>query len=289
MKNIESLIEDIYQTVEEGVEVSEDAVQSFADELSSVVKARLSPEARKGERKPLRLSSIGEHCERKVWYNANLPEEAEPLPSHVRLKFLLGDVWESVLLFLAKAAGHTVEGQQDTLNLHGIEGHRDAVIDGVTVDVKSAATPSFQKFTRPGGLTKEDDSFFYLSQLGAYHEAAKDDPLVKDKDHAAFLVGDKSLGHLVLDKKKMPKRNWEAIVARQKQIIEMENPPERGYPDFEDGKSGNRKLGTACSYCPFKKECWPEAKLYGYKPPRWLTVVKKQPKGRDGKPIPVIG
>ena len=59
---------------------------------------------------------------------------------------MFGDILEELLLFLAKEAGHTVTGQQDTLSISGVNGHRDAIIDGRLVDVKSASSYSFRKF-----------------------------------------------------------------------------------------------------------------------------------------------
>src|SRR5690606_19057418 len=124
----------------------------------------------------LRVSNLGTPCDRRLWFSINHPELAEPLEPHTRLKFLLGDVWEAVLLFLAKIAGHRVEGQQDEISLHGVLGHRDAVIDGTIVDVKSASSFSFDKFENH--LKPEDDSFGYLTQINSYLEAAQDDPIV---------------------------------------------------------------------------------------------------------------
>ena len=83
------------------------------------------------------------------------------------------------------------------LNVHGIRGHRDAVIDGMTVDVKSCSPFAFKKF-RDGEL-RDNDPFGYISQLSSYVYAAKDDPLVTDKNRGAFLAIDKVNGEICLD------------------------------------------------------------------------------------------
>ena len=88
----------------------------------------------------LRLSNIGTECHRKLWFSIREPQAAEPLPRAARFKFLFGDILEELLLFLAEEAGHSVEGRQTTLSVNGVEGHRDAIIDGRLVDVKSAST-----------------------------------------------------------------------------------------------------------------------------------------------------
>ena len=81
---------------------------------------------------------------------------------------------EELALTVAMAAGHDVKGQQGKLNVHGIKGHRDAVIDGMTVDVKSASPYAFKKFK--DGTLRDDDPFGYISQLSSYVYAGKDDP-----------------------------------------------------------------------------------------------------------------
>ena len=78
---------------------------------------------------------------------------------------------EELVLSLAKASGHKVEGEQSKLNVHGVKGHRDAVIDGMTVDVKSCSSYAYKKFKE--GKLKDDDPFGYISQLSSYVYAGK--------------------------------------------------------------------------------------------------------------------
>ena len=113
------------------------------------------------------------------------------------LKFFYGDMIEELILSIVKVSGHDLGGQQDRMFINGLAGHRDAVIDGMTVDVKSASPYSFKKFAE-GGL-KDNDPFGYISQLSSYVYAAKDDPLVTDKTRGAFLVVDKVNGSICLD------------------------------------------------------------------------------------------
>ena len=49
---------------------------------------------------------------------------------------------EELILTIAESSGHTVTGQQDRMRINDLAGHRDAVIDGMTIDVKSASPPS---------------------------------------------------------------------------------------------------------------------------------------------------
>jgi len=273
MKTLKTLVDDIYALFTEPHEFDEGNVEEFGRRLATHISNRISDE-KSGD--ALRMSNLGTPCNRKLWYTVNKPDKAEPLPPEVRFKFLYGDIVEELVLFLAKEAGHSVEGTQDTLSISGVKGHRDAVVDGVVVDVKSASSYSFKKFE--GHLTAEDDAFGYLDQLGAYLYASKDDPKVVHKDHAAFIAVDKTLGHITVDVQPNTYKDYDKLVAEKKAMVALRTPPPRAFNDEPDGKSGNRKLGTECSYCSFKKECWPELQTFYYSSgPRFLTVVSREP------------
>jgi hypothetical protein len=169
-----------------------------------------------------------------------------------------------------------VEGTQDTQEIEGIKGHRDAVIDGVVVDVKSASTYSYQKF-KEGALEAGNDAFGYIDQLQSYLYAGQTDDKVTDKSRAAFLVADKTLGHICLDiheKKSIP---YDLIYKHKKEMVNAPEAPPRGFTAVADGKSGNEKLGVNCSYCEYSKKCWPTQRIFAYSsgPTKLVTVVRE--------------
>lgn len=222
------------------------------------------------------MSNMGHPCERKLWYSINTPEDAEPLPVEAKVKYLYGDILEELLIYLAKEAGHEVTGEQDEVSLFGVKGHRDCIIDGVLVDVKSASSASFNRFANH--LTSSDDGFGYLTQLNMYLTASQEDPLVRTKDEAAFLVIDKTLGKITLDKHPLVPVDYESKVKKKREILDSNTPPPRPFLPSPDGKSGNKKLDTVCSYCEFKKVCWPGLRTFLYsKGPVHLTTVKRVP------------
>jgi hypothetical protein len=273
-KSIDTLVKDIQRVLDEGATVSAEEAQAFGDSLARLMVERLS-EPRSSERY-LRLSNLGQKCSRRLWLEVHYPEAVEKLSPSVRLKFLYGDLIEALLLFLARLAGHTVVGQQDEVDLHGVKGHRDAVIDGMIVDVKSASSRSFEKFRY--GLRDEDDGFGYNRQLGGYLEAGQTDVQVLDKDRAAFLVADKTLGHITLDIHKKDNTDYARLVEEKRGALAAPVLPSRGYDDVPDGASGNRRLGIECSYCPVRKRCWPGLRTFAYSNGlRHLTVVKREP------------
>lgn len=275
MKNIETLISDIYGLFEdEKFEFKEEDVKAFGEELARHVAARVK------ERKDaptLRMSNLGTPCLRKLWYQMNTPEKGEKLDGQTRFKFLYGDILESLVLFLARAAGHIVQGGQVELDIDGIKGHRDAVIDGVLVDVKSASSFGFKKFENHE--LEGSDPFGYLDQINAYLFASQDDPDVTEKRKAAFLAVDKVLGKMTLDVYPSNGVDYVEKIERLRGVLVQPKPPARGYTDIPDGKSGNRKLGIECQYCAFRQECWPGLKTFAYASgPVFLTKVARPPR-----------
>ena len=282
VKTIDTLVPDLQALLANGIEgLDQSLVDEFGKRVSEMASSRLKREPRDGR---LRMSNIGRPCVRQLWYDYHDPNGGEKLSGDTYLKFLYGDLIEELVLFLATACGHKVEGQQDDLELSGIRGHRDCVIDGVLVDVKSASTYSFQKFK--GGLRPDDDNFGYITQLQSYLHASQSDPLVTDKHRGAFLVVDKTLGHICLDFHEYRNYDWEGFYERRKTIVgnPKETPP-RAFSPVPDGKSGNEKLPTACSYCSRKWDCWPNLRGFAYSTgPTYLTTVMREPNVPEFKP-----
>lgn len=284
MKSISSLVEDIYKTLKNPVaEVNE---AEIGREFGELFRQRIGPDDevkdttvaqdRKGV---VRASNIGTPCNRQLWYKINMPDAGEELAGHTLFKFFYGHMVESAALTLAELSGHSVTGKQDSLSLGPVQGHRDAVIDGITVDVKT--TSYIRKFQE--GLTEENDSFGYLAQLGFYLAAAREakDPLVTDYNTGAFLVVDKTNGHFHVAIHKFSDSDLDNIVEmvyNKVELVQKDQPPNRTFSDIPDGKSGNRKLGVECSYCAFKHICWPGLQVVANKQPKFLTKVVSEPK-----------
>lgn len=188
-------------------------------------------------------------------------------------KFLYGDLIEQIVLFLCKEAGHTVTDEQKEVEVDGVLGHIDAIIDGVVVDVKSASPYSYQKFKN--NQIFEDDPFGYIPQISGYAN------VLTPTEAPAFLAFDKVSGDICLTPVSTSITQQfkpEDRIEHLKEVIKSPTPPPRCYTDEADGKSGNRKLGTGCSYCGFKSECWPGLRTFIYSNgPRYLTHVTRTP------------
>jgi hypothetical protein len=284
IKSINTLVQDIEDVIKGKGGWTETVNEYFKETLGEAAERRLNPSKEK-RTKTLRMSNIGTPCKRKLWYYLNLPEHEQDLPANTHLKFFYGDIIEGLLIALAKAAGHTVTGEQGEVVVDAIVGHRDCVIDGVTVDVKSVSTMGFAKFKK--NELRIDDPFGYLKQLTGYVYGAASDPLVTDKTGGAFLVMDKQHGHLHLDYYDLEHELvlFPSIVVATKMMSTMKATPHREWDAVPDGKSGNMKLPAACSYCDYKWECWPGLRGFAYSNgPTYLTRVINLPKVPEFKP-----
>jgi hypothetical protein len=274
MKNLNTLVDDIYHLFapDNPHEVNEENVTWFMEEMGTLMRTRFQERQRSDT---LRFSNLG-YPDRKLWYSCQ-GTEGEALTPKTYFKFLYGDVIELLVLFLAKEAGHEVTHLQHEVELDGVKGHLDAVIDGTVVDVKSAAPYGYQKFKT--GKVLEDDIFGYGMQLAGYSQ------VINGPDKPAAWVafnkidGDicvSTMGSGVIGSEKY---NVENRIKHLKSVVESPEPPERCFAEVPEGKSGNMALSTGCSYCPYKFQCWPGVRTFLYSNgPKYLTKVVNTPK-----------
>ena len=276
MKNITTLVADMNAVLKGNGGWDKSINDFFTKSMSEVAASNIGVvQDRKGV---LRLSALGKPCYRQQWYDYHAPELGEELSAEALGTFFYGHILEQFAISLAKAAGHRVDGLQEDLEVFGIGGHGDCIIDGVVIDVKSASRYGFEKFKKNG--VKEDDPFGYISQLSSYLHAYRDDPRVTNKESAGFLVIQKDRFKVCLDMYNLKDEleGKEAEVDKTKKIVTSTTKPERGFSDVSDGKSGNLKLGVGCSYCAYKHHCWPDLRTFIYSTgPRFLTRVTRLP------------
>lgn len=274
MKTIQTLIKDIYDVVGSNEGWFTGAIaEDFSRELNLKLVERSQP---RNERGTLRLSKMGEYCPCQLWHSVHSPMDAERPQPHALIKFTYGDILETLVIALAKAAGHEVTGEQDEVTLDGVKGHRDCVIDGCIVDVKSVNSLGFQKVK--SGLVPTDPFLRdYLDQLDGYTVASYEDPLVRIKDKAYIVFIDKVLGKLALYEHYVREASIRSRIETYKRIVEGPCPA-CSCGKVPDGKAGNIKLDVKASYNPFKYQCNPNLRTFIYSDgPRYLTKVVKRP------------
>lgn len=283
-----TIVEDIEGLIQraidgETVEVKPEVLERLSTDIKAAFQRTLDGKKKVRPEKTLYASEVGKPCRRQLWYAVHEYEGEDLLP-HTKVKFLYGDILESVLLALTEASGHAVTDQQKPIEIplpNGwkIRGRMDAKIDGIPVDVKSASTYAFKKFK--DGTLAEDDGFGYIGQIACYAEAEN------HKGEVGFLAIDKQNGTMAFDPyHATPAWTANAIPDREGLVRDMESPtpPKRAFQAEPDGKSGNLKLPFNCGYCPFKNECWKDAnggkglRTFIYSTgPRFLTEVSKTP------------
>ena len=277
MKNIDTIVEDIYSLFEKkNEELTKKEVDKCIDDFANSVKVHVKDFLKElPQDKPrLRLSTIG-RPDRQLWYDFKKPHN-EPLAPSTRIKFLYGYILEELLIMLASISGHKVTQQQKQVEVEGVKGHQDCFIDGVLVDCKSASGRGYTKF-KYNNLAS-DDPFGYISQISAYAEG-------NGVDEAGFLVINKSTGEICYTKvHSLEMINAKKRIQKIKQVVNSNTPPDKCYQAVPDGKSGNYKLDTACMYCNYKFDCWSDAndgkglRVFNYSTgKRYLTKVEKEP------------
>jgi hypothetical protein len=177
-------------------------------------------------------------------------------------------------------AGHTVADEQKLCEVEGVKGSMDARIDGRLVDVKSTSTYGFKKFK--DATLAFDDPFGYVAQLKAYAHSEGDTKY-------GWIAIDKQNGHLCYleyDEEDTQAPVHSVIsydiaerVRHVKKVVELPEPPSFCHEPVDDGKSGNKKLATGCSYCGYKLHCYPTLRGFIYSTGvRFLTEVANEPK-----------
>lgn len=270
-KTIDTLVDDIYHVVQtkdvpEGVDL-EQCIEDFGENVKKLMHTLFS-EKRRADNRTLRMSNIGRD-DRYLWHVAKGTPKEELLP-HTHLKFMYGHLIEELLLFLTKTAGHTVTDEQKTCEVNGIKGSQDCRIDGVITDIKSASVYGFKKFKE--GTLEFDDPFGYIAQIQAYAKA-------QGATEGGWLALEKQNGHLAYLKIDLTTNNIDQRIDKLKDIVASDQMPQACEQPVPEGKSGNMKLPIKCSYCPYKKACYPNLRTFLYaKGPVHLTEVVREPK-----------
>lgn len=291
-KSKDTLVEDIYSLMfskkaDDSVDV-EAEIEKFGEAMKDIMKKEFLPKTRKWDGRKLRLSSVGKN-DLIQWFSYN-GYRGERIKPHTLIKFMYGHMIEEMLLFLVRLTGHEVTDEQKEVSVGGIKGHMDCKIDGTVFDVKSTTKFGLMKFN-DGTLAKNDD-FGYVDQIKAYAHAEGDRKwawLAMDRDSGKLAVLEYDLNDTEDPMHEHFSGDIEERIEHVKKCVQQEDRPSRCYPPEEDGKSGNLKLCTTCSYCQYKKLCYPEVRAFHTgSGPKFLTTVVNVPKNRQGKPYPEI-
>lgn len=274
-KTLDTLVEDIYSIVENGKEFSKESIRKLSQRIALVVHDRWKERTEEASEFRLRPSNIGTP-DRKLWFDSKVPAGEKKWEPQQLLNFFFGDVWEEILLWLAEEAGHKVENVQGKVSMEGMHGRMDAKIDGVVVDVKTAANPT--KFTL--GTVLREDPYGYMHQAAFYTQADEGKDFVNCENNFAWLSSDKIGGLHLLELDSMELPDARGRVRKARKILKLEEPPEeKCFKPEPYGKSGNEILNKNCTWCPHLKECWKgELRAFQYaNGVKYFTKIENEP------------
>ena len=203
----------------------------------------------------LRMSNVGRpSCQ--LWFEKNMPEKSDPLPTTFVMNMMIGDIVEAVFKGLMKEAKIKFEDSDKVyLNVadEKVSGTYDLVLDDAVDDIKSASDWSYRNKFESFDTLSADDAFGYVGQLAGYAKAL-------GKKAGGWWVVNKANGSFkyvpaenidVDNEVKKLEENVKVVKSNVfKRCYESEEETFRGKP------TGNRVLGKTCSFCRYKHSCW---------------------------------
>jgi hypothetical protein len=240
----------------EAVEISDEVLDEFSAACRQALKRQFT-EQRKSNF-TIRMSNVGRDlCQLQL---EQAGTDSEVLPYNHVYKMLTGDLHEAAMIAILKSSGVNVEAtqQQVSLDIAGI------TING-TYDIKSASSWAFTNKFAEGSFDalRKDDGFGYVAQGFGYAEADK-------APFGGWIVVDKTTGEWSVSETPSGAAYDVARLAALDKIttnvtaLTTGAAFARGHRDVEEfyyrKPTGNKMLGFACGYCPYKQSCWKDLK-----------------------------
>ena len=244
----------------EPVKISDKLVEEFGEACKESLRKQFSEERR--EKFQVRMSNVGRPLCQLQMEAQNVKGEGQPY--NVKMRNTFGDLIEALAMFVLKSSGVEIEDEQKKVkykfNDSEIEGRLDVKIDQKVWDIKSASPYSFEKkFGEAGGFEEiaKEDAFGYIPQGYLYSESEK-------VPFGGWIVINKSTGEWLVCEVPLAddqyKKDALELANKNTKAIKSKIPFKRCYNDIEETfrtkKTGNKVLGTVCSFCPYKLPCW---------------------------------
>jgi hypothetical protein len=173
----------------------------------------------------------------------------------------VGDIIEAVLKGVIKEAG--VEGFAGTEKVQveigdtTIKGETDLSFNDEVDDIKSTSDYAFRNKFVSWETMKADDPFGYVGQLHLYAKAKG----TKPGGIWAFNVAKGDIRRIECTDTPAETEVILRGIEDKIKTIHEDGPFKRCYSDEEETfrrkPTGNRKLGSACSWCKYRFTCWP--------------------------------
>lgn len=279
MADIRTLVEDIYKVVEPNTHYPM-THEILSAALKGISHTMCETSALEGPSKYyIRPSGVGKGLRWHYFMN-KYPALAEQFEGRMKLLFQAGHVHEAILLAYIKLSGHEVTHEQGRIDLDGIKGSCDCVIDGYLIDVKTTSDYSFKKFSE-GEISLDNDPFGYIAQLSTYKAGLVEAGVeIRGQGWLAYNKNNSKMAlHLIPDSDLIDP--MEKIEAIRKTHKAKSRPTELcpGAEPVKEKTNDNMKMSFSCQYCPFKEKCWPEYRVFKYSNgPAYFTEVTKTPR-----------
>jgi len=274
------------------VAISDKLVDEFGEACKAALRKQFSEKRTEGFK--ARISSIGRPLCQLQMESKGIKGEGQPY--NVKIRNTFGDLIEALAIFVMKSSGIEIKNEQQKVsykfNDNEINGQLDVEIDNKIWDVKSASPYSFdKKFGEAGGFDEvvREDIFGYASQGFLYGESVK-------KKFGGWIVINKSTGEWTVCETPIVdnEHKTKAISTAETNYKALKNKEEfkKCFKEvdetFRSKPTGNKVLGIACSFCPYKLPCWgsglqllPQQQSKG-KNPKWVWYTQvNNPKQED--------
>jgi len=239
-----------------GTDMSEDTIDKVCEDIREAMRRQFGSGSKRGAFRP-RMSNVGRPtCQ--LWYEKNKPDTALPRPTTFVMTMILGDIVEAVFKGLLTEAGiEYEENEKTTVEFDSgvtVSGTADISIDGAVDDIKSASAWSYKnKFESYYTLSQMDD-FGYVAQLAGYAKGL-------GKKAGGWWVINKASGEFKyvpatgLDIKEECDNINTSLKKLKENVFERCFEPETEY--FRSKPTGHKVLCKTCSFCDYRKDCWP--------------------------------
>jgi len=185
----------------------------------------------------LGMSQIGRPCDRELWLNFRSFAPL-PLDGRIIMLFRFGDRIEEEVIYHLKAAGYSVEGQQEAFSAHRgfFRGHCDGIIHGITqephiLEIKSANKSKFKAF-KDHGVKKTYPVYYCQCQCYMGYSGLK---------RALVVVQCKDNSEIYTERIYFDPAAFQTLDQRAFEIITANEPP--------------KKTEAACQWCNQKINC----------------------------------
>lgn len=228
--------------------------------VARIYAAYEAAEAAEAPRAYLGASSIGEECERKLWYRFRGLERAE-FPGRILRMFQHGHMEEARVVANLRATGlavyHAGEKQARLSAFSGLfAGHPDGVVfedefgegDGVLLEVKTANKRRWEELQKKGVQKARP---LHYAQMQAYMGMLQASDEYPSAFTALYVCVCKNDERMYAEEVEFIPQVFEDIGQRARRILEAEEPPERVAASPSD-TAGNRN----CTYCDSCRVCW---------------------------------